>query len=80
MEKRNMWSPLENLGSGPSTKKSQKRKNVKTILGTEGRRIKESDGGVTSTMMHCENFCKCHNGLQVQQYDNLRKSKRLKKF
>jgi hypothetical protein len=27
---------------------------------------KENDGGVSSTMIDCENFCKCHNVLPVQ--------------
>jgi hypothetical protein len=29
--------------------------------------IKKNDGGVNSTMIHCKNFCKCHNGPPVQQ-------------
>jgi hypothetical protein len=25
-------------------------------------------GGVNSNMIHCRNFCKCHNVTPVQQY------------
>jgi hypothetical protein len=34
-------------------------------MGEEG--IKENGGGVNSTMIHCKNFCKCHNAPPVQQ-------------
>jgi hypothetical protein len=30
-----------------------------------GEGIKENDGGVKSTMIHCKNFCKCHNEPSV---------------
>jgi hypothetical protein len=38
--------------------------SVETIPGMGGGRIKESDGGVNSTKIHCKNFGKCHNGSQ----------------
>jgi hypothetical protein len=34
-------------------------------LGEEG--IKENDRGVSSTMIYCKNFCKCHNVPPVQK-------------
>jgi hypothetical protein len=40
---------------------------AETIPGIEGMGIKENDGGVNSTMIHCKNFCKCHNVPPVQQ-------------
>jgi hypothetical protein len=33
---------------------------VETIS-RRGRKIKENDGGVNSTMIYCKNFYKCHN-------------------
>jgi hypothetical protein len=38
-----------------------KMRPVETIPGM-GEGIKENGGGVNSTMIYCENFCKCHNG------------------
>jgi hypothetical protein len=38
-----------------------------TYFRNGGGRIKENDGGVNSTMIHCKNFCKCHNVTPVQQ-------------
>jgi hypothetical protein len=32
-----------------------------------GEGLKESDGGVNSTMIHCENFYRCH---KVPQHDS----------
>jgi hypothetical protein len=43
-----------------------KMRPVETIPGMGGR-IKENAGGVKSTMIHCKNFCKCHNVSSVQQ-------------
>jgi hypothetical protein len=40
---------------------------AETISGMGRREIKESDGGVNSTIIYCENFCKCHNIPPVQQ-------------
>jgi hypothetical protein len=42
---------------------------VETVPGMRygGRGIKENDGGVNSTMIHCKYFCKCHNATPVQQ-------------
>jgi hypothetical protein len=34
--------------------------------------IKESDGSVNSTMIHCKNFCNCHNIFPVQLYNNFK--------
>jgi hypothetical protein len=36
-----------------------------------GMGIKENGGGVNSTMIHCKNFCKCHNAPPVQYNDNV---------
>jgi hypothetical protein len=41
-----------------------------------GRRIKESDGGVNSIMIYCQNACKCHS---VPQYSNNMFIKNVKK-
>jgi hypothetical protein len=38
-----------------------KMKPVETIPRMGVGRIKENDGGVNSTIIHCKNFCKCHN-------------------
>jgi hypothetical protein len=38
-----------------------KMRPVETIPGIGGRRIKENDGGISSTMVYYKNFCKCHN-------------------
>jgi hypothetical protein len=40
---------------------------VENVPGMGGGLIKENDGGVNSTMIHCKNFCKCHNVPPVQQ-------------
>jgi hypothetical protein len=40
---------------------------VETIPGIGGQRIKENDGGDEFTMIHCKNFCKCHNVPPAQQ-------------
>jgi hypothetical protein len=37
-----------------------KMKPFETIPGMGGKGIKENDGGVYSTMIHCKNFSKCH--------------------
>jgi hypothetical protein len=43
----------------------------------EGRRIKENDGGVNSTMIYCKTSGQCHNVSPVQQYyDNKKRKKR----
>jgi hypothetical protein len=35
---------------------------VETVAGMSGRgEIKETDGEVNPTMIHCKNFCKCHD-------------------
>jgi hypothetical protein len=44
-----------------------KMRPVETTPGMGGGRIKENDGRVNSTMIHCKNFCKCHNAPPVQQ-------------
>jgi hypothetical protein len=38
-----------------------------TIPGMGGDGIKENDEGMNLTMIHCTNFCKCHNVTAVQQ-------------
>jgi hypothetical protein len=30
--------------------------------------VKENGGGVNSTMIYCEHFCKCHNAPPEQKY------------
>jgi hypothetical protein len=40
-----------------------------------GRGRKENDGGVNSTLIHCKNFCKCHNELPIRE-KFLKKGKR----
>jgi hypothetical protein len=40
---------------------------VETIPEMRGGGIKENDRGVNSTMIYCQNFCKCHNVPSVQQ-------------
>jgi hypothetical protein len=40
---------------------------VETIPGMEGGGIKENDGGMNSTMIYYQNFCKCHNVPLEQQ-------------
>jgi hypothetical protein len=40
---------------------------VETIPGMGRGEINENDGGVNSTMIHCKNFCKCHNVPPAQQ-------------
>jgi hypothetical protein len=67
-------------GSGEEVRKRCKRVNVLEILCTHvwkweneicwhclemGEEEKENDGGVDSIMIHCKNFCKCHNVLPV---------------
>jgi hypothetical protein len=47
-------------------KKSELRP-VETIPGLGEGMLKEKDGGVNSTMIYCNNFCKCHNVLPIQQ-------------
>jgi hypothetical protein len=37
------------------------------LLQEWGREDKGECGGVNSTMIHCKNFCKCHNVPPVQQ-------------
>jgi hypothetical protein len=44
-----------------------KMRPVETIPGVGGGRIKENGGGVNSTMMCCEHFCKCHSASPAQQ-------------
>jgi hypothetical protein len=46
---------------------SGKMRLVETVPGMGGGRIKENDGGVNSTVIHCKNFGKCHNVSPVQQ-------------
>jgi hypothetical protein len=36
-------------------------RSVETIPGVGGGGIKENDGGVSLTMIYCNNFYKCHN-------------------
>jgi hypothetical protein len=40
---------------------------IETIPGIGVGEIKENDGGVNSSMIHCKNFRKCHNVPPVQQ-------------
>jgi hypothetical protein len=40
-------------------------KLVKTIL-NRGRRMRENDGGVNLTKVHCKLIWKCHNETSVQ--------------
>jgi hypothetical protein len=44
-----------------------KMRPVETVPGVEGRKIKENDRGVNSTMIYCKSFCKCHNVPSTQQ-------------
>jgi hypothetical protein len=44
-----------------------KMRPVETILGMGEGVIKKNDGGVSSTMIYCKKFCKCHNVLPVRQ-------------
>jgi hypothetical protein len=44
-----------------------KMRPVKTILGMGRRRIKDTDGGVNSTMIYSKNFRKCCNVSPIQQ-------------
>jgi hypothetical protein len=44
-----------------------KMKPIETIPGMRGWGIKENDEGVNSSMIHCKNFCKCHNVPPTQQ-------------
>jgi hypothetical protein len=39
---------------------------VESVPGMGGKGTKENDGGVISTMICCENFCKCYNVPLVQ--------------
>jgi hypothetical protein len=39
---------------------------VETVPGMGGGEIKENDGGVSSTMIYCKNFGKCHNVPPLQ--------------
>jgi hypothetical protein len=43
-----------------------KMRPAETIPGM-GEGIKENGRGGNSTMIHCKNFCKCHNAPPVQQ-------------
>jgi hypothetical protein len=47
---------------------------VETIPGIAGKGIKENMEGVNSTIIHCKNFCKCHNVPQQakKEEDNQR--------
>jgi hypothetical protein len=40
---------------------------IETISGMWEGKIEENDEGVSSTMIHCKNFGKCHNVPPVQQ-------------
>jgi hypothetical protein len=44
-----------------------KSENCETIQGMEKGRIKENNGGMDSTMIHCKNFCEYHNVCPAQQ-------------
>jgi hypothetical protein len=44
-----------------------KMRSAETISGMGEGRIKETDGGVNSTMIYYKNFCKCYNISSAQQ-------------
>jgi hypothetical protein len=53
-------------------------KNVESVPGMGGGKIKESDGGVNSTMIYCKNFCKCHSvtpSTTIKQFKKTKKKK-----
>jgi hypothetical protein len=57
-----------------------KMRSAETIPGMGRRGIKENDGGVTSTMIYCKNFCKCHNVPPSTRIIKKRKKKKRRKL